>query len=115
MSGTVELAEAAVVLEGSTRPRPDAEVHDTFCELARSLAAGSRVVFRYIAAERVDSSEKPFVLCIDPGDLANYLGVRGFALVSDVVEGEPYRIAMAQRRTDRGSCCGLAPTREASR
>jgi O-methyltransferase involved in polyketide biosynthesis len=94
---------AVVVWEGSTSRLSDAIVHETLCALARTLAAESRVIFRYAA------SGESRLFCIEPADLADYLGVRGFSLVSDVAEAgsEPDRIAVARRRADRKPRCGL--------
>jgi hypothetical protein len=97
-----------IVLEGSTHPRPEAAIHDTFCELARNLAAEARVTFRYVAGERAGVSGEPFVLCINPEDLANYLGVRGFALISDTGDSGCYRVAVARRCADRTPCCKIS-------
>jgi hypothetical protein len=96
-----------VIWEGSARPQPDAAIHDTFCALARALAADSSVAFRYAVEGAAPPDGLPFVLCIDPAHLADYLGVRGFSLVSDAAEAGPYRVAVARRRADRKSCCGL--------
>jgi hypothetical protein len=100
-----------VVLEGSTTGLADAAAHEAFCELARNLAPEMRVTFRYAAGESAVAGEKPFLLAIEPEDLPSYLGVRGFALVSDEPETGCYRIAVARRRMDRGP----APGREAPR
>jgi hypothetical protein len=86
----------------------DAEVHDRFCALASSMDAGSRMTFRYLAGEDAKPGCMPFVLAIEREDLGNYLGVRGFRLLSDVPDDEDgYRIAVAERRADRRSCCKL--------